>query len=541
MRLTASSYYASRATSARATFSCEELLTDPALFALTTASPLQRAICRVVDGRPLGELADSPGVREAFGDVDGLPSSRVHEMAIISGIRTAKSLIAACIAVFWTQTVDLSRLGPGETARVSVVSIRKDLAQVVFDHVRGRCQESPVLRGLIVGEPKSESIFFRHPGGSVVEIMVASGARAGASLVARWMAGVIFDEFPRMNGVEDGVINWNSSRAAVYARILRGGGIMNIGSPWAPVGPAYEMVRENHGKPSKKLVVVHAPAWVMNPVLWTPEACEDEKQRNPDVYQTDVEAKFATPEEALFSAAELERATLGRAGDLPPDPLLTYRAAMDPATRSNGWTLVVTTRDAKIKIAVAREWRGTRAEPLSPRAVFTEIAELLRPYGVTSIYTDQHLADALRDIAREFGLTLVQIDMPAKEKAARYGSVKTMLGTNELELHPDPSLRADMQRVRKKPLQGGSYAIVLPMTSDGRHCDYAPSVVLAVTSYTPDAKHAATEPGSRAALREEANKLREARFAEVARATRGEQWAPTRMAPPPMWRGRRIA
>ena len=38
----------------------EGLLTSPLGFALTTASPLQRAIARVADGRPLGDLADDP-------------------------------------------------------------------------------------------------------------------------------------------------------------------------------------------------------------------------------------------------------------------------------------------------------------------------------------------------------------------------------------------------------------------------------------------------------------------------------------------------
>jgi hypothetical protein len=34
----------------------EALLTSPEAFGLTTATPLQRAICRVSDGVPIGDL-----------------------------------------------------------------------------------------------------------------------------------------------------------------------------------------------------------------------------------------------------------------------------------------------------------------------------------------------------------------------------------------------------------------------------------------------------------------------------------------------------
>ena len=44
------------------TTTLETKLCDPAFFGLTTASPLQRAICRVADGKALGGLAADPVV-----------------------------------------------------------------------------------------------------------------------------------------------------------------------------------------------------------------------------------------------------------------------------------------------------------------------------------------------------------------------------------------------------------------------------------------------------------------------------------------------
>ncbi len=111
----------------------EFLLCDQAAFGLTTASPLQRAITRIADGRKLGALAHDPAVIDALGGPMAIAelacmTTRPREVAILSGIRVGKSLIAAALAVAWALTCDVSKLGPGEVPRVSIVSLTKDLA-----------------------------------------------------------------------------------------------------------------------------------------------------------------------------------------------------------------------------------------------------------------------------------------------------------------------------------------------------------------------------------------------------------------------------
>jgi hypothetical protein len=256
-----------------APLSLERLVTSSAGFGLTTASPLQRAICRIADGRGLGPLAEVPEVRRAIGDVDALPRERPAELMILSGIRVGKSLLAAAIAVRASQTCEIGHLGPGEIPRVSVVSLRLDLAEVVFRFIVGNLQAKPALRPLLAEDPTSDSVMLRHPTGRLVEVKVVAGARAGSTLVARWSAGCIFDEAPRMVGAEDGVVNFDHAHDAVIGRLLPGAQIVSIGSPWAPFGPIYDRVQERWGKPAEDLVIVRAPAYDMNPVTWTPRRC----------------------------------------------------------------------------------------------------------------------------------------------------------------------------------------------------------------------------------------------------------------------------
>jgi hypothetical protein len=480
----------------------EWLLTDPQAFALTTATPLQRAICRIADGRPLGPLAKDDAVQAGLG-ATVLKLDKPREFALLCAIRGGKSLIAGAAAIRMSQTCDVSLLGPGEVPRVSVVSTRMDLAQVVLGHVVGRMQASPILSSIQLADPTADSVLVRHPTGRPIEIKVVAGARAGTTLVARWSAGVIFDEFPRMVGGDEGVVNWDDSRAAVVLRLLPNAQIWDIGSPWAPYGPAYEMVQQHFGKPTEQLVVVRGDGPSMNPVFWTPAQVEIAK-KNPDAYRTDCLAEFATPEQALLSAEVVETCTRKTPIALPPEAGCVYSAAIDPATRGNGWTLVIGTRKrAKKKVIVrAEEWRGSRSAPLNPAAVLKEIAAILGPYRVNAIKSDQHMGDALRELARQqevefpdgskHPLLLLQVTTSTDERAEAWLAIRTRLELTEIELPPAPLLRSDLLHLKKRSTTAGML-IDLPLTSDGRHCDFAPPLMLVLAAYIAEERKQDTE------------------------------------------------
>lgn len=503
--------------------SLETVLTSPEYFGLTTASPLQRAICRIIDGSPLGGLANLPEVTKALGcQTSSLPSAPPFEVMLLAGIRTAKSLMAAAAAVRWTQVVKMPvTIGPGEIPRVSIVSTSKENAEVIYNHVIGNVMASKKLQSLVIGAPTADAVMMRHPSGVPIEICVAAGSRAGSTLVARWSCGIIFDEFPRMVGESEGVINWETQRAAVFGRILPGAQLMSIGSPWAPFGPAYNYFIKHHGHPSKAIVFLKAPAWDMNPVYWTKEAIDAMRENNPTAYMTDCCAEFAAPEMSLFSGTEIDKCTRRNPDNtpgpvcVPPEKGLTYRAAMDPATRGNAWTLVIATRKGRKKIVAFVDQKvGSQLEPLSPRQVFEEWAPVFRKYGISTVDTDQYMADALRDIAFEFGIHFHQVSMTEVKKAAVYRDIRAKMSEKELELPPDTYFRSDLQRVKLRPMVSGGHKIILPPTPDGRHCDYAPAFMLAVYPFIEDAviEDDANEDERQ---NERARKMKEERFADV--------------------------
>lgn len=478
------------------------MLTHPATFGLVTASAVQRAVCRIADGAPLAELASDPAVQAAVGNVDLLPAVPPAELLLLSAIRSGKSLLAAALAVRATQTVDVSTLGPGETPRVSVLSLTADLGRVVFEHIVGNVMAKPVLRALLVGEPTADTVTLRHPSGKPIDIKVVAGARAGASLVARWSAGCIFDEAPRMLGEEDGVVNFDHARRAVLGRLLPNAQLVAIGSPWAPRGPVYEAVCERFGKPSRDLVVLRAPGPVMNPVWWTAERCERLRTHDPQTYRTDVLGEFADPETSLFASTELDSVTRAEPLVSPPAPRHYYVAAIDPATRGNSFSLVIATMTrvpgsttTRRKVVLVKQWQGSKACPLSPDAVLREVAAIVKEYRVAVVYTDQWSADALRDIARRYDVSLVERPINAANKVEMFENLRTRIADGDIELPPDPQLRADLLSIRKRVTNTG-ISIELPRTADGRHADYAPALALCLAQNIPAPDVVGPEPGT---------------------------------------------
>lgn len=469
----------------------ETLLTSPEYFGLTTATPLQRAICRVADGLSLGELAKHPHVIAAMGDVSSLPRVPPHRLVWLAGIRGAKSMTAAAGAIRMAMRCDVTKLKPGESPRVSVVSTKIDLAHVVFKHLVGNILAQPRLKALLIGDPTSDSLELRHPSGRAIEVKVVAASRAGDTLISRWSAGCIFDEAPRMVGDADGVVNLDDMRSAVAGRLLDGAFIWEIGSPWAPFGPIFETVMKHEGHPSADVVVVRAQAPWLNPVYWTPKRCADLLVSNPTAYRTDVEAQFADPEEALIPLATIEACTR-------PEMVEEYReghsyaAAMDPGTRGNAWTLVIATRREGKRIVVkVRQWQGSSIAPLKPDLVLREIAEELRNYRLDMCETDQWSGDALQVIARAEGISLNVWPSTQAENTEWFLELARRMASFEVVLPPDPVLRSDLLRTRKRVTQTG-VAITLPLTADGRHCDYAPALARVVRSWLDEPKVEAT-------------------------------------------------
>src|SRR4051812_48462806 len=113
----------------------ELLLTDPEGFGVTEASDAQRAICRVIAGDPLAELAANDDVVSIMGGPQAValaPTTPPRIVCLGAAVRCGKSTIVAAAALCAAYNGDCSGLKPGEVPRVVIISVRLDQASETF-------------------------------------------------------------------------------------------------------------------------------------------------------------------------------------------------------------------------------------------------------------------------------------------------------------------------------------------------------------------------------------------------------------------------
>jgi hypothetical protein len=459
----------------------EELLTSSEAYGLKTATPVQRMICRVADGKPLGSLWNEPEVQKALGGAR--PPERVPRLLVVlAAIRGAKSTIMACRGARAALSCDVDALSPGDELLVPLVATEKKTAQQLYAHAMALFR-TPALRGRVVRET-AEGLWARHDSGRPVEISVMAMSRSGSTLTARWVATAGFDEAPRMIGSSEGVRNLDDSMNALEGRVRDDGLVFWIGSPWAPWGPVYDVTRDRFGRPAEDVVVIRATGPMLNPQYWTPERCAQLERFKPSAYRMNVLGEFADADEAMIPSESVMRAIERSVTERPRRKGVEYVAAMDPATRGNAWTLVVLGNvgknahgEAQYEVAVAEEWRGNPGTPLRPRAVLEEIRGICSRYGVTTVLTDQAALDAYADIGDSVGIGVAGMHVLADDRWEMCELVRLVLVEERLSLLDVTNLRADLLRVEKRPTPKGS-TIRYPTSGDGRHCDFVPALGL---------------------------------------------------------------
>jgi hypothetical protein len=509
--------------------SLERLLTKPTGFDLA-ASPLQIGITRAADGLPLGDDLSDEEIERHFGCERSAIGLAVPVLVVVvAGVRGGKSLLAACAAVKGCLASDLSKLKVHEIARFAIVAPTTDNATATFRLLVGNVMASPKLKRLVVGEPSSDTLVMRRPDGHVVEIVVVAASRGAVTLRSRWLVGFVLDEVALFGSEPTGaVVNAEELLRAAETRLVPAAQGWLISSPFGPQGLLYELYRDHFGKPGRVLVV-HAPTRALNPTF-PAETVEAIRARQPDVAAREYDAAWIDAETAFYNGQSIDRATREGPLVIPFEDGHEYACVIDPGFRSNAWTMALATQRMTEKglgrsVVLAKEWQGSKVAPLRPREVFTEIANDLRPYGVTLVWSDQASGDALRDVAEGVGLTLVVESSTQASKLETYSNLATLLETEGVDLPPVPRVKQDLLGVRKRVGRHG-VSVDLMRTPDGRHSDFAPSVAGAIAKATTAPTIAKPPPviGSPEWIEREQDRRRGALIERQEKAERYARW-----------------
>jgi len=410
------------------------------------------------------------------------PEVRPDQFVGTKAPRTGGSLVLAAWAICRALYCDLSSIGVGENPPIlPVVSVRKLNARAIVGHV-GRVMKLPHNAHNVIGKITKDEVVIRHAAtGTPIAIRVIAGSRAASNLESFWHVSVAFDEVFKLQGEADSMINLDDARTAVRGRIIPGGQISYVGSPWVPAGPAYELLEEYWGAPSKECVVVRATGPMMHPKHWTPERLkqlsESKDRRDRDTAVLGM-GEFLSKTTGLVTESDVLAVTARAQRELPCQFGTYYVAAMDPAIRRNAWSLVIGhRRNTRLVVDFCKQWVPVSGEKLRAKAVLREVAAILKRYGLDKVFSDQWSSDTLSELAEDQCLKLIDHQQRGAKTQKVLRNVVDGVIHGAYDLPPDPDLRRDLLQIKQRVGQAGPQ-IYLAATPDGRHADYIPALAL---------------------------------------------------------------
>jgi hypothetical protein len=337
----------------------ERVFCDPQLMDGPPASPLQIAIMRIAQSRPIDGVITTEECQRWFGCAAPDATARLlRRVVLICGIRGGKSTLSVAQAITAAFTVDLASVPTHEITRYPIVGPDVKRAGDTYQKLLGYMRSSPALEHYIEGEPTADTLSIKRPDGHVVEISVVAASKGGRTVRGVWLVGLTLEEAASFGSEATGaVVNAEDILKAAEPRLLPGAQAWIITSPFGPMGLVHDLYKKHFGKPDSATLVVHAPTRALNPSF--PQASIDAiAKEDPDTAAREYGAEWVDADSAFLDSSLVDAA-------IRREPLVlggkAHFAAIDPATRGNAWTLAVSRFDMLDSDDVQRDLpRGAR-------------------------------------------------------------------------------------------------------------------------------------------------------------------------------------
>ena len=168
-------------------------------------------------------------------------------------------------------------------------------------------------------------------------------------------------------------------------------------------------------------------------------------ENDPDGAQAEWLATFRTDLSAAFSLESLEACTVKGRVELPASPMIQYQAFVDPSGgKADAFTLAIGHRaEDKAIIDLVRAWPS----PFNPKMVVTEIADVLKGYGVLNVTGDKFAAVWPIAEFREHGIAYEQCE---QNKSELYLAFIPVTNSSGVELPDNKTLFNQLRRLERK-------------------------------------------------------------------------------------------
>jgi hypothetical protein len=390
-----------------------------------------------------------------------LPVSRVNELWVIAGRRSAKTRIAGLICVYLA-TVDAllngaaKRLAAGERGVVALIAVDKAQAKVAFGYISGLIAASPALSAMVT---RNDSFSIDLDNRISIEIH----ANSFRSIRGRTLIAILFDELAFFRSDESANPDVELYRAALPGLATTGGMVIGIGSPYSKRGLLYAKYKKHFGRNDLNLVVQGATA-DFNPTL-NKNIIAKALEEDPAGAKSEWLGLFRDDLEQFVSHEVVEQCTRQEPLELPCDGRFKYFAFIDPSGGAqDSMTLAIAHIEKKIAVIdLLREWKP----PFNPDHVVAQIADVMKSYRTTSAKSDKYAGVW---VVESFSKHNIRVEQSAEPKSDLYHNLLPLLNSGRCELPPIVKLHTQLTSLERKVSRAGKDSIDHP---PGGHDDLA--------------------------------------------------------------------
>lgn len=452
---------------------------------LTPAWRVLLLIC--IDGVQPSDLEgdDRELARTLLGDVDEVPALARRLLVWIFGRESWKTTISAAIALHSMLTADLAKTGPGDVPTFMIIAPDRKTAGVAIRIALGLARTNPQIARLIENET-AEGFTIRRPHDRrVVAFESFAVSRAGANLRGRSILGAILDEsmFFTSDTEGDYVKNDRDVYRAIVPRLMRGGRIIFISTPWPTETLTGEFFAVNYGHPMTAIAARAATLVMRNNDPELAERIDSERAADPDntARERDADMDVTSGGGAYFDPSAIDRSVDPKLPLVIPRPAQrgVIAAAIDGGFRSDSSALAIVFRLGEgFALLALDELRPAKGAPLKPSEVVASFAEMIAPYGARRVASDSFYVEAVREELAKHSLSLVELPAGQTGKIEQYATVRRIFHEGRIVLPNHPRLVSQLKAIRSRPTTGGGLQITAPRR--GGHGDLVSALVGAI-------------------------------------------------------------
>lgn len=437
----------------------------------------QSAIWKSYDRRVALTMEES----DAYTELTDLKPWMVGEkatpfMQLVLGRGSGKSLLLATIAVYEAIT-NPYEAAPGETVAVVALAPRlkqsKDMLRYTKAHL-----ERPCLAPLVVAK-LAEEILLRN--GRFIRVQAvdrSGGAARGPTYITS-----LFDEsaFLQYEGLVVDADQWQAILAGARG-VSEFRGVMSS-TPNGKGGFFWETFDQNYGVATTSWQIFLGPQPLTRPDM-DPTLLQEYRRADEDAFQREFMCSFdVAGTERFFNFEHVKKCICDGLREVPPKgPHVQYVCAVDPTGGSHDlMTATVVERlddGGRVRQCLVKGWDPKDPHASTVHEIAREIAYLIAPYGINTVYGDIFGGAWVGEAFASVGLEYETRGFNAIQKVQRASLLRELFAAECIELLDEPTQIRELKEYEKKTLKSGQVTVNHPMTKDGSD-DYIDSLALA--------------------------------------------------------------